>query len=124
MSISERLVAIREKNGYTRRRLAAELNRPYPTITKYETGEREPGHVYIIEIAQKFHVSTDYLLGLTDDDSPKYFTPIDPQQTRLIECYEQLNDEGKEKLVDYADDLVRSGKYIKSDQAGLAAKEA
>lgn len=66
MSIPERLVEIREKNGYTRKRLADELGRPYRTITKYETGERDPGHSYIVEIAKKFGVTTDYILGASD----------------------------------------------------------
>lgn len=66
MSVAERLVEIREKYGYTRKKLADELGRPYRTITKYETGEREPGHSYIVEIAKKFGVSTDYILGATD----------------------------------------------------------
>ena len=66
MSVAERLVEIREKNGYTRKKLADELGRPYRTITKYETGEREPGHSYIVEIAKKFGVSTDYILGASD----------------------------------------------------------
>ena len=66
VGIPERLVEIREKNGYTRKRLADELGRPYRTITKYETGEREPGHSYIVEIARKFGVSTDYILGASD----------------------------------------------------------
>jgi len=66
--LPERLVAIREKNGYTRKRLAEELGRPYRTLTNYEMGEREPGHTYIIEIAKKFGVTTDYILGLTDSE--------------------------------------------------------
>lgn len=66
MSVAERLVEIREKSGYTRKKLADELGRPYRTITKYETGEREPGHSYIVEIAKKFGVSTDYILGVSD----------------------------------------------------------
>ena len=71
MGIPERLVEIRERNGYTRKRLAEELNRPYPTITKYETGEREPGHAYIIEIAKKFNVTTDYILGIEKSPAPE-----------------------------------------------------
>lgn len=66
MGVPERLVEVREYFGYTRKRLADELGRPYRTITKYETGEREPGHSYIVEIAKKFNVSTDYILGVSD----------------------------------------------------------
>lgn len=67
MSISERLIEIRKNNGYTRTRLADELGKPYRTITNYETGEREPGHDYIIQIAKMFNVTTDYILGLSDN---------------------------------------------------------
>ena len=33
----------------------------------------------------------------------------------LLDHFRTLNPEGQTKLVDYADDLVQSGKYIKSD---------
>ena len=78
MSIPERLVEIREKNGYTRKRLAEELGRPYATITKYESGEREPGHTYIIEIAKKFGVTTDYILGISDQNQPQFVQKTSP----------------------------------------------
>lgn len=71
MSIASNLVEIREANGYTRKRLAEELGRPYATITKYETGEREPGHEYLIEVAKKFGVTTDYILGLEQKNPPE-----------------------------------------------------
>lgn len=78
MTIPERLVEIREKNGYTRKRLAEELGRPYRTVTNYETGEREPGHEYIIEIAKKFGVTTDYILGTSDTPQPVEIKKISP----------------------------------------------
>lgn len=53
----------------TRKRLAEELGKPYATITKYENGEREAGSGYLISIAEKFNVTTDYLLGIEDDQS-------------------------------------------------------
>lgn len=93
MSIPERLVRIREKNGYTRKRLADELGKPYTTITKYETGEREPGHEYIIEIAKKFGVSTDYILGLIDEPEDKKsssFTGEEPINEEAAEIGAQL----------------------------------
>lgn len=44
---------------------------------------------------------------------------------QFLELYNQLNTEGQEKLIDYMDDMVRSGKYSKkSDQPGLGSKEA
>ncbi len=71
MDLPERLVQIRESHGYTRKKLCEELGRPYATVTKYETGEREPGHSYIIEIAKKFGVTTDYILGVEKQTPPE-----------------------------------------------------
>lgn len=42
----------------------------------------------------------------------------------LADSLDQLNSEGREKLLDYAADLVASGRYIKSYQSELGQKEA
>ena len=70
MTVAERLVKIREEHGYSRKRLAEELGKPYPTITKYENGTREPGHEYLKLISRKFGVSVDYILGLETEKTP------------------------------------------------------
>ena len=44
-------------------------------------------------------------------------------EKKLLGLFAQLNDEGREKVLEYADDLATSGKYIKSDPAELG-KEA
>ena len=45
-------------------------------------------------------------------------------ESKLLANYRSLNEEGQEKVVDYADDLVSSGKYKKHSQSEMAAKEA
>lgn len=67
--ISHRLVAVRKRAGYTRKRLSEETGIPYGTISKYETGEREPSNEYISLIARLFDVTTDYILGLESEAS-------------------------------------------------------
>ena len=47
----------------------------------------------------------------------------DKQKQRLIHNYDQLNELGQEKLVDYSDDLTEVEKYTQTD-IGSAAKEA
>lgn len=112
MAIPDKLVEIREKNGYTRKRLADELGRPYRTITKYETGEREPGHEYIIEIAKKFGVTTDYLLGLEETKkSPD--ADESASEDRVSELFDRLNG----MLV--SSGLIVDGEDITSDQADV-----
>lgn len=49
-------------------------------------------------------------------ESPLYSSEAEEQ---LITLHRKLNTEGQEKLLDYADDLVASGKYIKNDPNNL-----
>jgi transcriptional regulator with XRE-family HTH domain len=62
-----RLKELRRKKGLSQLRLAIELNTTQNTISRYETGEREPGISELIKLADYFNVSIDYLLERTDD---------------------------------------------------------
>lgn len=61
-----RLKELRKEKGISQLKLAMELNTNQNTISRYETGEREPGINELISIADYFNVSVDYLLGRTD----------------------------------------------------------
>ena len=61
-----RLKELRKKKGISQLRLATELNTTQNTISRYETGEREPGIAELIKIADYFNVSVDYLIGRTE----------------------------------------------------------
>lgn len=41
----------------------------------------------------------------------------------LCRVYRSFNDEGREKLLDYADDMVKSGKYIKTGKDQVDKKK-
>lgn len=62
-----RLRELRKAKGISQLKLAMELNTNQNTISRYETGEREPGINELIGIADYFNVSVDYLLGRTDN---------------------------------------------------------
>jgi len=61
-----RLKEIRKSKGISQLKLALDLNTNQNTISRYETGEREPGIAELIKIADYFDISVDYLLGRTD----------------------------------------------------------
>ena len=44
-----------------------DLNLTQNTVSRYETGEREPGIAELVRIADYFHISVDYLLERTDN---------------------------------------------------------
>ena len=62
-----RLKELRKKKGISQLRLATDLNTTQNTISRYETGEREPGIDELIKIADYFTVSVDYLIGRTEN---------------------------------------------------------
>ena len=57
---------IAKKKNISQLKLALDLNTNQNTISRYETGEREPGIMELIKIADYFDVSVDYLLERTD----------------------------------------------------------
>lgn len=62
-----RLKEIRKSKGISQLKLAMDLNMSQNTISRYETGEREPGINELIKIANYFNVSIDYLLERTNN---------------------------------------------------------
>ncbi len=62
-----RLKEIRRNKGISQLKLAMDLNMSQNTISRYETGEREPGINELVKIADYFNVSIDYLLERTDN---------------------------------------------------------
>ena len=62
-----RLRELRKERHKTQIRMAIDLNMSQNTISRYETGEREPGLSDLIQIADYFGVSTDYLLERTEN---------------------------------------------------------
>ena len=61
------LLRLKELRRITQLKLAMDLNLTQNTVSRYETGEREPGIAELVRIADYFHISVDYLLERTDN---------------------------------------------------------
>lgn len=71
MIFNERLKELRNSKGLSQRKLAEALNLHFRSIQSYELKTREPTLSNLIALAKYLEVSTDYLLGLTDN--PKLY---------------------------------------------------
>ncbi len=67
MSIGSKLVQLRTEKQITQTELGKILGVGKTTISNYETGYSTPDAEMLKKIATYFNVSTDYILGLTDD---------------------------------------------------------
>lgn len=66
----DRLRKLRQMKGYTHAELAELLDLSVRQINRYESNQSDPAGDIVARIAEVFNVSSDYLLGLSNDPSP------------------------------------------------------
>lgn len=66
MMFRERLKELRTERGWTQKMLAEKLNVTDDCVFFWEKGRSEPSIQQILEMAELFEVTTDYLLGKSD----------------------------------------------------------
>ena len=94
--IGERLSEIRKDHGDTQLSLAQKLDVSLPTIRAWEQEKSSPSHEMLVQICKLYHISADYLLGLSSID------PAYTQQKRL----ELLSKSELEELLNYEKYLI------------------
>ena len=67
--LGTRIAALRRRAGLSQSELARRLRISPSAVGMYEQGRREPAADTLVRLAEIFSVSTDYLLGRTDDPS-------------------------------------------------------
>ena len=67
---SNRLISLRKEHGLTQEGLAKIIGKTRSTVSGYETEGKEPELETICLLAHYFGVTTDYLLGLTEERKP------------------------------------------------------
>ncbi|MCI9187527.1 MAG: helix-turn-helix transcriptional regulator [Oscillospiraceae bacterium] len=78
--LPQRLKECREKMKYRQIDVATYSDITEAAYQNYERGRREPKLSILMRIAQTFHVSVDYLVGLTDEPKP-YPPPKNSQES-------------------------------------------
>ena len=102
----EQLKILRESRGLSQQRLAIEFNVSQAMISKYELGLSEPDINMIRSIAKFFHVSADYLVGLTDN---RFNMPdsLSDDEKEVLFGFKRLDSVQKEKLKAYLQGLLQ-----------------
>ena len=65
----KRLYELREDNDYTKKAISEYLHMNREVYRRYEAGIREIPVWALIKLSELYDVSTDYILGLTDEKS-------------------------------------------------------
>ncbi|WP_432661811.1 helix-turn-helix domain-containing protein [Wukongibacter baidiensis] len=99
MTLGEKIRLLRETKKMTHDDLAKLLNVGRSTISNYERNYRKPDIDMLKRIASVFNVTTDYLLGITENPNNK------------------LTDEANKQLVDEIIEIyIKNGKIKKGEK--------
>lgn len=101
--LKDRLKQLRIEKGKTQKEMAKDLGTTDVSIGRYESGTREPKTDILNALADYFGVTTDYLLGRTDERQPKKerFQGVNTISAHRIGNIEQLPEEALDQLNDY-----------------------
>lgn len=107
-TIGTRIRGLREKKNMTQTELSEYLGmKTYTTVSKWESDDNFPKGKDLKKLAELFGVSSDYLLGLSQDTSPSSISDIynklePPRQEKVYNfAEEQLEEQQKEKVLEF-----------------------
>ena len=76
-----------ESTGKPLREIAEGLKISAPTLSRYLTGDRLPEITYLVKVAEHFHVSLDWLVGLSGDKYELSMVPPTPMTSVLYRLF-------------------------------------
>ncbi len=83
VNMGEKLRSLRLSKNLTQKQLADRVGLAVSAVSSYESGNRYPSFETLIKLSRIFHVSTDYLLGLSEKRSID-ITGLTDEETELI----------------------------------------
>lgn len=119
----KRIRSLREFNKLSQTELAIKVGyKDKTSIAKIEAGKVDLPQSKIFAFAKNLGTTPSYILG--DNEFPNHVEEnhsfINDNDKTILDKYRQLNDEGKQRLLERADELIELGYIAKGD----ALKEA
>lgn len=107
-----RLKQLRKEGSLTLQEVSKIFSISPESFRKYETGEREPSQELLIEFANHFNVSLDYMLGRSDQryltyNSDPRLTKLSESENELLKIFNSLDLVNKNRVIGYAYALAR-----------------
>ena len=91
--LNKRIYELRMSFGWTQVQLAKKLNITKQTVSNWENDNIQPSIDMLIKLSKVFNVTTDYLLGLTPDNSVN----VDGLPLEFVSHIVQIIDDYKNK---------------------------
>lgn len=137
MTLGDIIKKYREENSTTMDQVASlcGITKGYVAMLERNVNSKtgkpvKPTLETILKVCKGLHLDVDEVFDNLDDDyvvripgRPSSDPALSAPERKLLDNYRSLNPEGQGKLMGYAQDLVDTGRYIKSDQDGLLEAE-
>lgn len=91
--LGERIKTLRASKHLSQQQLAEALSVSKSTVAMWETNKRKPDHAILLQMAQLFAVSTDFLLGNVERSNAAGIA--DAEAAELYEKYRTLDEYGR-----------------------------
>lgn len=111
--LSQRLKKARTRSKLTQEELAAKVNTTKGTISNYENGHSSPSNEMLVLLSDALEVTTDYLLGKTENTTTKNKITVAGQEINLSEEEIILFNELKKHPIMFHDLASDPGKKVK-----------
>ena len=103
-----RIKELREEKNLTQQQLSEKLRTTPKNIYRWENELTEMSSSVIIKIANFFEVSTDFLLGRSDDIGMiEIHSELSAEQKELLGLYNNMSSQDKNHLLGIAKAMVR-----------------
>lgn len=110
---------------YTQDDAAKKIGKTPQSVSLWEKGKTKIDIEALASLCQMYGIPIDTMLIEAGADLPTPTKrPEDPLQKSLLLSFSQLNKEGQERLVETADDMVSSGKYMTTRPIPMARAAA
>ncbi len=127
MNIGQRIKSLRELNGLTQEELGKSIGVNKATINRYETGVIDIKRTIALKLAEALDTTPAYLMGWDEDikkmplkdllmNDPEWWENVENKAEvikgveKMMQIYQQLSSNGKEKVIDYAELIYNSEK--------------
>ena len=127
--VPDKIRSERIRRGLGIAQLASMLRISEDRLSAFENGELFPSALELASLSKVFSSSADWFLGLGFQPEAPAFTGFETHSltnnelSRLSTAMSQMNEEGRERVVEYAEDLAAGGRYKKPGADSLG-KEA
>lgn len=113
------------EKGYTVKSFAAKIEMPYTTLLSMLNGSIGGAAIdNVIKICNGLGITINDLQAVFSDDFNEKSVILTKEESALIELTRALNEEGREKVLEYVSDLAASGRYKKCASDRLDEEEA